>query len=168
MEVAENALRRTLANGYNYRDLTVAEIINVITSYKDLKPIMGSYVFNDGSSRELMSLAGTVPVSYRGNTYNIPICVWLLDTYPYNPPICFVKPTSTMMIKPGTHVDADGKFYLPYLHEWKPPQSDLLNLNQVMILVFGEEPPVFSRPTTQKPYQAFQTAGPTSGGTLIM
>jgi hypothetical protein len=30
----------------------------------------------------------------------------------------------------------------------------------VMIVVFGEEPPVFSRPTTQAPYQAFQAAGP--------
>lgn len=29
-----------------------------------------------------------------------------------------------------------------------------------MIVVFGEEPPVFSRPTTQAPYQAFQAAGP--------
>lgn len=55
-----------------------------------------------------------------GNVYNIPICLWLLDTYPYNPPICFVKPTSAMMIKPGKHVDANGKIYLPYLHEWKP------------------------------------------------
>lgn len=25
-------------------------------------------VFNDGSSRDLMSLAGTIPVSYRGKT----------------------------------------------------------------------------------------------------
>lgn len=38
------------------------------------------------------------------------------------------------------------------------PQSDLYGLIQVMIVVFGEEPPVFSRPTTQ-PYQAFQAAG---------
>ncbi|XP_072527261.1 tumor susceptibility gene 101 protein isoform X2 [Salminus brasiliensis] len=121
---------------------------------------MDNYVFNDGSTRELMSLAGTVPVSYRGNVYNIPICLWLLDSYPYNPPICFVKPTSTMMIKTGKHVDANGKIYLPYLHEWKHPQSDLFGLIQVMIVVFGEEPPVFSRPTTQTPYQAFQPAGP--------
>ncbi len=54
-----------------------------------------------------------------GNVYNIPICLWFLDTYPYNPPISFVKPTSAMMIKPGKHVDANGKIYLPYLHEWK-------------------------------------------------
>lgn len=26
-------------------------------------------VFNDGNSRDLMSLAGTIPVSYRGNKY---------------------------------------------------------------------------------------------------
>ncbi|KAM7414270.1 hypothetical protein PAMA_019203 [Pampus argenteus] len=64
-----------------------------------------------------------------------------------------------MMIKTGKHIDANGKIYLPYLHEWKHPQSDLYGLIQVMIVVFGEEPPVFSRPT-QAPYQAFQAAGP--------
>lgn len=57
--------------------------------------------------------------SNKGNVYNIPVCLWLLDTYPYNPPICFVKPTSAMMIKTGKHIDANGKIYLPYLHEWK-------------------------------------------------
>ncbi|KAK7891343.1 hypothetical protein WMY93_023306 [Mugilogobius chulae] len=157
--VNESALKKMLKQ-YKYRDLTVREITNVITNYKDLKPVMDAYVFNDGSSRDLMSLTGTVPVSYRGNVYNIPVCLWLLDTYPYNPPICFVKPTSAMMIKTGKHIDANGKIYLPYLHEWKHPQSDLYGLIQVMIVVFGEEPPVFSRPTTQAPYQAFQAAGP--------
>ncbi|XP_036440216.1 tumor susceptibility gene 101 protein [Colossoma macropomum] len=160
MAVTESALRKMLSKAYKYRDLTVREILNVTTSYKDLKPVMDNYVFNDGSSRELMSLSGTVPVNYRGNVYNIPICLWMLDTYPYNPPICFVKPTSTMMIKIGKHVDANGKIYLPYLHEWKHPQSDLFGLIQVMIVVFGEEPPVFSRPTTQPPYQSYQPAGP--------
>uniref|UniRef100_A0A8C3FL87 Tumor susceptibility 101 n=1 Tax=Chrysemys picta bellii TaxID=8478 RepID=A0A8C3FL87_CHRPI len=117
-------------------------------------------VFNDGSSRDLMSLTGTIPVPYRGNTYNIPICLWLLDTYPFNPPICFVKPTSSMTIKTGKHVDANGKIYLPYLHEWKHPQSDLIGLIQIMIVVFGEEPPVFSRPTISSSYQPYQATGP--------
>ncbi|XP_035251569.1 tumor susceptibility gene 101 protein-like [Anguilla anguilla] len=152
--VNESGLKKMLSKQYKYRDLTVREITNVISQYKDLKPLMDAYVFNDGSTRELMSLTGTVPVSYRGNVYNIPVCLWLLDTYPYNPPICFVKPTSAMMIKTGKHIDANGKIYLPYLHEWKHPQSDLYGLIQVMIVVFGEEPPVFSRPTTQSPFQA--------------
>ncbi|XP_076853689.1 tumor susceptibility gene 101 protein [Brachyhypopomus gauderio] len=160
MAANENALRKMLSKTYKYRDLTVREITNVTAQYKDLRPVMDSYVFNDGSTKELLSLTGTVPVTYRGNIYNIPICLWLLDSYPYNPPICFVKPTSTMMIKTGKHIDANGKIYLPYLHEWKHPQSDLFGLIQVMIVVFGDEPPVFSRPATQTPYSAFQTAGP--------
>ncbi|GCB76733.1 hypothetical protein scyTo_0017500, partial [Scyliorhinus torazame] len=116
--------------------------------------------FNNGSSQELMSLTGTIPVSYRGNMYNIPVCLWLLDTYPYNPPICFVKPTSTMMIKTGKHVDANGKIYLPYLHEWKHPHSELYGLIQVMIVMFGEEPPVFSRPAVPPQYPPYQATGP--------
>ncbi|XDV17910.1 hypothetical protein PO909_023703 [Leuciscus waleckii] len=155
----ENSLRKILAKIYKYRDLTARDL-NVTSHYKDLKPVLDNYVFNDGSTKELLSLTGTVPVNYRGNVYNIPICLWLLDTYPYNPPICFVKPTSAMMIKPGKHVDANGKIYLPFLHEWKPPQSNLLGLIQVMIVVFGEEPPVFSRPSTQATYPAFPAAGP--------
>ncbi|KAG5849255.1 hypothetical protein ANANG_G00108000 [Anguilla anguilla] len=156
----ESALKKMLSKQYKYRDLTVREVINVTSQYKDLKPVMDAYVFNDGSSKDLMSLTGTVPVSYRGNVYNIPVCLWLLDSYPYNPPICFVKPTSAMMIKTGKHIDANGKIYLPYLHEWKHPQSDLYGLIQVMIVVFGEEPPVFSRPTTQAAYQPFPATGP--------
>uniref|UniRef100_A0A8C8SKU3 Tumor susceptibility 101 n=1 Tax=Pelusios castaneus TaxID=367368 RepID=A0A8C8SKU3_9SAUR len=159
MAMSESQLKKMLAK-YKYRDLTVQETTSVITQYKDLKPVMDAYVFNDGSSRDLMSLTGTIPVPYRGNTYNIPICLWLLDTYPYNPPICFVKPTSSMTIKTGKHVDANGKIYLPYLHEWKHPQSDLIGLIQIMIVVFGEEPPVFSRPTTAAPFQPYQATGP--------
>ncbi|KAM9149268.1 tumor susceptibility gene 101 protein isoform 1-T1 [Pangshura tecta] len=159
MALSETQLKKMLAK-YKYRDLTVQETTSVITQYKDLKPVMDAYVFNDGSSRDLMSLTGTIPVPYRGNTYNIPICLWLLDTYPFNPPICFVKPTSSMTIKTGKHVDANGKIYLPYLHEWKHPQSDLIGLIQIMIVVFGEEPPVFSRPTISSSYQPYQATGP--------
>ena len=54
-----------------------------------------------------------------GSTYNIPVCMWLLDSHPYNPPMAYVKPTSTMQIKPGQHVDSNGKVYLPYLHDWR-------------------------------------------------
>ncbi|CAJ0967493.1 unnamed protein product [Ranitomeya imitator] len=130
---------------YKYRDSSLEEIMGVIELYRDLKPLPARYVFSDGSTRQLLSLSGTIPVPYKGNTYNIPICLWLLDTYPHKPPICFVKPTSTMTIKTGRHVDANGKIYLPYLEEWKQPPLDLLRLIEILIDVFGEEPPVFSR-----------------------
>ncbi|XP_073724393.1 uncharacterized protein [Misgurnus anguillicaudatus] len=160
MAVVTEATLKNMLKQYKYRDLTVHEIMNVISRHKDLKPVMDTYLFTDGSTSDLVCLTGTIPVSYRGNVYNIPVCLWLLDTYPHNPPICFVKPTSTMMIKTGKQIDAHGKIFLSYMHEWKHPQSDLYGLIQVMIVVFGEEPPVFSRPTTQPPYQGLQAAGP--------
>ncbi|XP_063294729.1 tumor susceptibility gene 101 protein [Pelobates fuscus] len=159
MAVSEAQLKKMLSK-YKYRDLSTREILHVTGLYRDLKPLMDSYVFNDGSSRELLNLTGTIPVPYKGNTYNIPICLWLLDTYPFNPPICFVKPTSTMTIKTGKHVDANGKIYLPYLHEWKHPPSDLLGLIQILIVVFGEEPPVFSRSAPPAQFPMYPATGP--------
>jgi ESCRT-I complex subunit TSG101 len=35
-----------------------------------------------------------------------------------------------MQIKVSKHVDASGKIYLPYLHEWSYPNSDLVGLIQ--------------------------------------
>jgi len=40
----------------------------------------------------------------------------------------FVKPTSTMQIKPGRHVDANGRVYLPYLHEWKHVSEEIFHI----------------------------------------
>lgn len=54
------------------------------------------------------------------NTYHIPICIWLMDTHPYNAPLAYVQPTSDMQIKVSRFVDHNGKIYLPYLHEWNP------------------------------------------------
>lgn len=75
-----------------------------------------------------------------------------MDTHPYNAPICYVTPTADMHIKVSMYVDHNGKIYLPYLHDWQPSSSDLLGLIQVMIVTFGEHPPVYSRPKDSTPY----------------
>ena len=85
-----------------------------------------------------------------------------MDTHPYNAPICYVKPTADMHIKVSMYVDQNGKIYLPYLHDWLPNSSDLLGLIQVMIVTFGEHPPVYSKPKeTPYPRQPFM---PQPGG----
>ena len=92
--------------------------------------------------KDLKSCQGTIPVPYRGQNYNIPVSLYLLDTHPYHAPLCFVKPTPDMQVeemvtkkstqhglvqvKVSKHVDAAGKIYLPYLHEWAHPASDLV------------------------------------------
>lgn len=82
-------------------------------------------VFNDGTTIDLVNLSGTIPVRYKGTVYNIPICIWLMDTHPKNAPMCYVKPTSDMSIKVSIFVDQNGKVYLPYLHDWLPVSNNL-------------------------------------------
>ena len=71
-----------------------------------------------------------------GKKYNIPVCLWLMDTHPYNPPLVYVKPTSNMQIKPGRHVDGTGRVYLPYLHEWRHVSSTVKLIVCFVILDF--------------------------------
>lgn len=131
---------------YRYQDQAKRDIVNAITHYRNLTPIVEMYVFPDGNQKELLCLNGTIPVSYRGAVYNIPVSLWITDSHPYSAPICYVKPTQDMTIKVSKHVDTSGRIFLPYLSEWKANTSDLLGAIQVMIIVFGETPPVYSKP----------------------
>ncbi|ESO93311.1 hypothetical protein LOTGIDRAFT_119455, partial [Lottia gigantea] len=130
---------------YKNPDVTKREITNVLNQYRDLRPKLEPFVFNNGEQRDLLNLEGTIPVTYRGNQYNIPICIWILDTHPQNPPMAYVKPTSSMQIRSGQYVDTNGKIDLPFLREWRHPHADLISLVQILTMTFGDECPVFSR-----------------------
>ncbi|MBA0780557.1 hypothetical protein Gotri_004648 [Gossypium trilobum] len=46
---------------------------------------------------------------YQGVTYNIPIIIWLIESYPRYPPVVYVNPTRDMIIKrPHPHVSPSG------------------------------------------------------------
>jgi hypothetical protein len=57
------------------------------------RPDVDVFVFDNGEERSLVNLNGTIPVDYRGNSYNIPVCFWLLHDYPNSAPMAYVKPT---------------------------------------------------------------------------
>lgn len=50
-------------------------------------------VFDDGTEHFLLKLGGTIPVVIKGNTYNIPVCIWMEENYPLKGPMPFVTPT---------------------------------------------------------------------------
>jgi len=77
-----------------------------------------------------------------------------------------VKPTPDMQVKVSKHVDAAGKIYLPYLHEWAHPNSDLLGLVQICIVTFSEQPPVYAKPKQPQnlPYPIHTPQYPQGGG----
>ncbi|XP_041984766.1 tumor susceptibility gene 101 protein [Aricia agestis] len=146
----EAAIKSYLAK-YKHRDFTTREVMSLIQVYRSLTYRLEVFVFNNGTRKNLLNLEGTIPVTYKGAVYNIPVCIWLMDTHPQNVPLCFVKPTADMTIRVSKYVDSNGKVYLPYLHEWNPNGSNLMKLVQSMIAAFGELPPVYSKPRNEMP-----------------
>ncbi|XP_053417761.1 ubiquitin-conjugating enzyme E2 variant 3 isoform X2 [Nycticebus coucang] len=130
MEFDCESIRRLLGK-YKFRDLTVEELKNVNILFPHFRYSMDTY----------------------GNTYNIPICFWILDSHPFAPPICFLKPTANMGILVGKHVDAQGRIYLPYLQNWSHPKSVIVGLIKEMIAKFQEEFPVYSRSSSDEARQ---------------
>ncbi|KAK0138353.1 Ubiquitin-conjugating enzyme E2 variant 3 [Merluccius polli] len=82
---------------------------------------------------------------YAGRSYNFPIQLWLMDSFPVTPPICLLRPTPNMAVRVGRHVDAQGRIYLPVLHNWDHPKSNVVLLMAEMISKFEQEPPLSAK-----------------------
>ncbi|KAG8428863.1 hypothetical protein GDO86_019114, partial [Hymenochirus boettgeri] len=78
-----------------------------------------------------------------GTPYNIPVCLWVLDSHPFAPPLCFLKPPQNMGIHVGKHIDAKGRIYLPYLQNWSHPTSTVIGLILEMAGTFENELPLY-------------------------
>ncbi|XP_075044515.1 ubiquitin-conjugating enzyme E2 variant 3 [Mixophyes fleayi] len=143
MEANVELVRQRLGK-YKFRDLTTEELKDVYKAFPNFIFSMDTYTFTDGSQKDLLNLIGTVPTKFQGNSYNIPICLWLLDSHPFAPPLCFLKPTDSMGIRFGKHIDAQGRIYLPYLQNWSHPKSTIIGLIKEMGVKFEEELPLYS------------------------
>ncbi|MEQ2306510.1 hypothetical protein AMECASPLE_009011 [Ameca splendens] len=154
MDLKSEKIERILSK-YKFHDVAVAELQKLNNIFPDLNPYTATYTFNDSSQKELLKLSGVIPVKYDGRSYNFPIQLWLLDSFPFTPPICLLKPTSSMVIREGKHVDAKGRIHLPGLHSWDYPKSSVVGLLTEMITKFEEDPPLSSKTTkdTKDPHE---------------
>lgn len=120
-----------------------------------LRPDINELLLNDGTTMRGLRLSGTIQIMFRGNAYHIPIDMHLPSNYAVRPPMIFVRPVASMMIKQGhKHVGADGMVYMPYLHSWRPRSHNLVDTITAMSRIFGQEPPVFARPAGSTPAPA--------------
>uniref|UniRef100_A0A3B1K394 Zgc:123278 n=1 Tax=Astyanax mexicanus TaxID=7994 RepID=A0A3B1K394_ASTMX len=161
------SVKKVLPKTYHHRKRLLSEVMVVMSRYKYLEPVMDRFVFNNGTAKDLLSLVGTVTVLYQGRLYNIPLCLWLDESFPRTAPICFVKPTKEMMIVPSTHVNSDGQIMLPYLEEWRHSQCDLHSLIQVLMSIFGEAPPLVMRPGNHQHETIFSNSIISSSDTFL-
>eukprot|EP01083_Nonionella_stella_P103611 296022_1 len=138
---------QNLLSGLSYKERSAVEmqILQLLHQTHSLRPHIDNYMFNDGTQQQLFKLKGTVPIQYRSNQYNIPVEFWLPLNFPSHCPICYVTPVPGMKIKQKhMHVDSQGLIYHPYLHSWKSPQSNLVELTGLLCSVFGKDPPLYA------------------------
>mmetsp|Transcript_22002 Transcript_22002/g.56303 ORF Transcript_22002/g.56303 Transcript_22002/m.56303 type:complete len:456 (+) Transcript_22002:91-1458(+) len=130
-------------NGYENKDRLRRDVADLLRSCGTLLPQSGSF---SGSDRKvtLFYLYGTLPISYKGASYNIPVTIYFDPPYPKGPPRCFVTPTGTMAVsKSHDNVDQGGMVYMPCLAQWNA-RSSLTEMITTMSSIFCEKPPVYS------------------------
>lgn len=146
MDLSAEKIQKVLSK-YKFHVVAVEELQKIHRIFPQMKPSSGTYTFSDSTQKDLFKLVGNIPVSYGGRSYNFPVLLWLLDSFPFTPPICFLRPTANMVIREGKHVDAKGRIFLPGLHNWDHPKSSVVGLLNEMIAKFEEDPPLSTKTT---------------------
>ncbi|KAK0546559.1 Suppressor protein stp22 of temperature-sensitive alpha-factor receptor and arginine permease [Tilletia horrida] len=154
--VVQQWLRQTLSSSGPYsssssssRDRIYADIDRILLAFSSLSPRTEVYTHDDGRSQLLLEIHGTIPITYKGATYHIPISLWIPHAYPQAQPIVYVTPTAQMLVRKGKHVDPSGRVMHPYLDDqWarKPEAANLLDLIHVCQDDFSQQPPVYAKP----------------------
>jgi len=146
MKTFEKFLQKALSR-HKYINVSRSklDLVNTLRVYKCLAPSSERYVFETGQIEELVNIAGTIPVRYRDERYNIPIRIWIPKTYPESAPICYVSPTQEMEINVSPYVAHSGLVELPCLTDWQHPSTDILSFLQICTVTFSENPPVFAK-----------------------
>lgn len=132
---------------YQSRMRVKTDVLGATRKYNTLKPKIGTLIHNDGSESKLVRLEGSVPMSYLGVTYHIPVELFVPEEYPGYPPKVYVRPTPDMEVAKGhQHVDSEGLVYLPYLHSWTAATANIADLCGHMSAAFSAQPPLYTKP----------------------
>ncbi|KAI2468012.1 UEV-domain-containing protein [Annulohypoxylon bovei var. microspora] len=142
-----NWLYSVLTSEYQDVNRTYNDVAQALSQYPSLSPRTDVHTFDNGVSALLLHLSGTIPVIFRGTTYRFPISLWIPHAYPREAPLGYVTPAENMMVRPGQHVDPQGRIYHPYLVGWAEfwDKSSLLDFLAILRDIFAKEPPVVSR-----------------------
>lgn len=141
---------------YKHADRVREDCVQLFSRCTTLTP-QKRFFPRDRLQIKLLVLVGTIPINYKDATYNIPLEIVLLESYPVIAPVVTVVPTPNMLIvTPHECVDPSGRCILPYLTSWAP-QNTLFNLIGILQQKFSHVPPVRSRPGPPPPYTTSQS-----------
>ena len=102
-------------------------------------------VDNMGNESMLITLCGTVPMPFGGNTYYTPVNIFIPSEYPMKSPIVFVRPSANMFIKQDhPNVTPNGECTHQYLRKWDPTFNTLSGVVKTLSDDFSKVSPLFS------------------------
>ncbi|CAG8476415.1 10558_t:CDS:2 [Funneliformis mosseae] len=146
------------------------EKYTMILGYLEAKEVISSNnikAYDDGKVQVLLCLHGTIPITYRSTPYNIPVAFWIPTEYPMVPPIAFVVPTPSMLVRKSQFVDVSGRCSHHYLDNWKSSHSEESNLKTLCSLlqhIFAQSPPPLNggqNPLSSPVLRAYSSQSPT-------
>eukprot|EP01018_Ginkgo_biloba_P008146 Gb_20093 [translate_table: standard] len=145
-----------LPYGEDVKWLIRQHLVSVIQEFPSLQVKTAMFTHNDGRTVNLLQAEGTIPMFYQEVMYNIPVTIWLLETYSRTPPCVYVTPTRDMIVKRGhRYVDGSGLVSVPYLQGWVFPSSNLVDMVRNLSHLFGQDPPLYTKQSAaQQPRQS--------------
>ncbi|KAL7424763.1 Suppressor protein stp22 of temperature-sensitive alpha-factor receptor and arginine permease [Cryptotrichosporon argae] len=138
----------TVLRPYSSRDRILPEILNVLQTRRTLAVKTDAYTFDSGQTALLLHLHGTLPITFRGATYQIPLAVWVPHEYPRAPPLAYVVPTKEMGVRKSREVEPSGRVRDEVVAEWWRtwPTKDVQTLLAHLTDIFSAAPPVYAKP----------------------
>jgi len=133
-----------LGLSYEQKQKTQQDVVQCINKYKNLRYREAFLIHDDGQESMMLCLGGTIPMNFKGTVYNIPVDIFVPRLYPLASPIVYVRPTSTMDVKPNSQVAMNGRVTIPFLSQWSQVQ-DLVTLCDLLSVSFGHSPPVYAK-----------------------
>ncbi|CAO1622814.1 unnamed protein product [Jaminaea pallidilutea] len=155
---------RSVLGPYGDADRTFADVTSLLNTFPSLSPRTSLYISNIGQSTLLLQLRGTLPIQFRGSTYNIPIELWVPRAYPRQSPMAYVTPTQDMLVRKTDSVELDGLVTTEYEQQWskKWQTKNLHAFVQACQEAFGRQPPVYAKPAHERRAQAAAPAASSS------
>lgn len=122
-----NWLYTVIQPQYLYKDIVYADTFKFLDVYMRLgfKIRTSVFVSSNGNSELLLCATGSLEC----NGGPVHITVWIPLNYPFTEPdfmrtdangapLVFVNPPKDLGLSPGNYIDAQGRFYHPYLSQW--------------------------------------------------
>ncbi|EAL21796.1 hypothetical protein CNBC4980 [Cryptococcus deneoformans B-3501A] len=146
------------------RETITQEVLHVLQQRRTLAVKTDAFTFDSGHTALLLLLHGTLPVTYRGAIYQIPIHLWVPHEYPRAPPLIFVMPTKDMGVRKSREVEPSGRVREEVVEGWWRAW-EVKNLDMLLkhlADVFSAAPPVYAKPSTPSQSQGLPPGARTS------